>query len=1232
MFSFDVPPRLLRHIARYAREDLLDKLVGLGISPEYQANAARIETLIHIALIEPRGRKRATSIDLAALLNGFEDHAAAHAEDPAEDVFVSAVSMPTGEFRIFNGIYPGADYSLQRLLDAVLAQDFKYRDSLSRECNALLRLSDAVAERCGFAINEFAESTQWRKDWPLRLPVLLSRGAAARFTPADLAQLDINITDLKPFRVTALDGLLDARFGETLLNRWPVIAEGNGVHLPIPSFISPALRLYLAQGIANGVVPRKAIEVFHTYQFTRWMGVDLPLIKAKLMEIAPLHLPEPDLDIPGLTQTVLRFDEDKLMHILVLECTWRDPPERKIHDRKIASTKFQNDLADYLRIVHDKLSDDMGVSRGLTLVIQDSPGWSLNMTLPEDFTEYWYCTGFPARTFSFLLADLAFSLIDLWKMLREIRELEAKGVRMMAWPEMLNYWSIWQALGSTFWLPTVDSRAFGAFMPDTSKIVETMLQIRLASNPHAMPLPSGEWLRVERWLEELSPSQDYSKPIYLNPVSIALGELRSVVETQYGPWWVASARPRFDPQDRQLLYLIWQASAEWLLRIARSSAGRLPASTQQSLEIRLLPVPETIPDAPDDIEFVLAEGIAVVTITLPPLFPDKLMTVDNSGERLLIAALIDGVLTALRQTLPDEVKARWLAEVAADPNLKMIHLTPGGDHGYAADLVAERLPLRFLQQTDMAAAERFMRDALEQIPAAGVPQGTETVSGQAAVRAVLNSAVDVHWSRCKTLLNSLDRELTLVLISRLIEALHRERVSSERGGLARLRHYAESPEYSDLARITMGRRDRAYQAYRIVAEMALCECPLAGGRAPGSTDIDILAAEVATLIEVAHNSDGVERGLIKPELDFRADGAIELVEGGALACIQSYILACLSESIALDVDAYPTLFERDPENIETLLREDDPFLLAFRAELGLDLGQSAEISNALQAIAVDKERDVASIRRSELETLLAKSSSNIDGTALSMFLNAFGLATRSSWETRPGPPYNQSDIWPWLFERRLSLMLRPVLILDKTSDPLLVFGVRQIDMGVRYASTLLETGDWPRDKLLSEAGRAYVDEEGNRRGHAFEALVAEMIRGGSWQALESIPMKRLGAPKQLGDLDVLGVSKDGRRWWVIECKWFGAARTPREIANWLHDFRGRDGDKLDRHLKRLAWICEHRDRVAARLGLAVIPDSIEPKIVTTSPVPLALQKNLPAGSEVLSKRELVELLAISGTS
>ena len=57
MFSLALPIALVRKIRRFARDDLLDKLVGLSLYPEYQANLLRVITLIHVALIELNGSK-----------------------------------------------------------------------------------------------------------------------------------------------------------------------------------------------------------------------------------------------------------------------------------------------------------------------------------------------------------------------------------------------------------------------------------------------------------------------------------------------------------------------------------------------------------------------------------------------------------------------------------------------------------------------------------------------------------------------------------------------------------------------------------------------------------------------------------------------------------------------------------------------------------------------------------------------------------------------------------------------------------------------------------------------------------------------------------------------------------------------------------------------------------------------------------------------------------------------
>ncbi|WP_312165802.1 hypothetical protein [Phenylobacterium sp.] len=148
-----------------------------------------------------------------------------------------------------------------------------------------------------------------------------------------------------------------------------------------------------------------------------------------------------------------------------------------------------------------------------------------------------------------------------------------------------------------------------------------------------------------------------------------------------------------------------------------------------------------------------------------------------------------------------------------------------------------------------------------------------------------------------------------------------------------------------------------------------------------------------------------------------------------------------------------------------------------------------------------------------------------------------------------------------------------------------------------------------------------MDLEVDRRGKAFEAETAAAFTRAEWSTHPSIPMKRIGAPKALGEIDVLAISPDGNTWVLCECKWFGAARTPREVAGWMQDFHGRGGDKLDKHLSRLRWIQAEVSSVAQRLGLTV-PTTILPLIVTTRPVPLAFVQELPKGADVRTIQQL----------
>jgi hypothetical protein len=1222
MFSFDFPDKLSKLIRRFDRDDLLVKLAGLGLMPKYQDNYLRISAVTQLTISQAAGAKRATATDVANLLNLIVNEEIGRREDPSEDVFVTSVTLPDGgDHRIFAGNFPSPEFFLQRLLNAACALDDVDTNPVLDPCRALLGLSEEIARRCDLASNTFETGEIWRTSWPKSLPPLIEKGRSTRFTANDLQQLGIDAADLEPFVLSAPDQILAQPHGANEIMAHPLLRTSDGFMLPIPSLVSPALRLFLSNAIARRRLPAKQIvEHLGTYLLGRWITYDLHWRRHPPLETEQIGLEPPNFEMPGdYAHSVVRFDEDKLAHIIILGADWSKVPDYALYGRHSGPAGFSENLNRYIRNCIDHLRDQFASDRGLTIVIHDSPGWwPENLDVDATPCGSWFVQGMPSSAFAMLLADEQFDLLAFWKMLADRERLEADGIRLGLWPDAMNFWTFWRELGGSFRPPDVDLDMFGQIVGSTAGIQDWVALARAEQASHGALGVDGEWERVERYEDPGSPTGDQQKRKFFQPLASAGACWRLVVETDRACWWISTARPPFSVEEQRYMYLLWQATHEWAQRLCEARSNPL-ASLPRVLELRLLPIPEQVPDQPDGIELKKVEEWPAVTIIVPSSFVERQVTEGNEGEIELLRAVARAAALASDVDLSADDLDGWVAEVASDPALKMMHVTYNADIGLAVDSVAERPPFRLLQEHDLLVSARAARSMLPHGSlSAGQREGLITDRQQ--VLDTLNVVVDQRWQRCRALLQALDREGTLVLVSRLIEAIQKDRVADERAALARTRLYASHPALGAFMASSISRRDGAFRSYRIIAEMAVCECPLSGGRAPGLSDIDAIAAEIVFLVANAEYSDAVKYGLVPSGLTILRDGAMAPETGGSLVAMGSYLQASLQEVYDDDVDSYGDLYSEQCDADPALLEQDSPFFRAYAAELGIGLVDAVTVSLALQELSVTQRTYVIQMRRSALLSALRGLGNEVDSALLDRFLNAFGLLHRPAWD-EPPEPFRRDDIWPWLFERRLSLMMRPILITSKDDDPQLVYGVRQVGMAMQYVSHLFENGVWPLERLRSVEARAWVASECNRRGKAFEKEVAGVIAAGGWRTFCSLSMKRLGAPKKLGDLDVLAVSPDGDEWLVIECKWFGAARTAREVANWMQSYHGTGGDKLERHIRRHEWISDNKEDVAKRLGL-VAATQVKGRIATTRPIPLSFTQNLPEQATVLTLREL----------
>jgi hypothetical protein len=152
------------------------------------------------------------------------------------------------------------------------------------------------------------------------------------------------------------------------------------------------------------------------------------------------------------------------------------------------------------------------------------------------------------------------------------------------------------------------------------------------------------------------------------------------------------------------------------------------------------------------------------------------------------------------------------------------------------------------------------------------------------------------------------------------------------------------------------------------------------------------------------------------------------------------------------------------------------------------------------------------------------------------------------------------------------------------------------------------------DFWTSRAMKKYVGERGRIEGNRFNDTVAEKIEELGLIAYSAAKPswcfnhKNTSEVAELGDFDVLAITPDGRRAWVVEAKDLKLCRTIGESARRLSEYEGRmlpsgKPDKMLRHLRRVAYARRHAGDLARRLKLDEIP-TVAGILVVRAPQPM----------------------------
>lgn len=229
--------------------------------------------------------------------------------------------------------------------------------------------------------------------------------------------------------------------------------------------------------------------------------------------------------------------------------------------------------------------------------------------------------------------------------------------------------------------------------------------------------------------------------------------------------------------------------------------------------------------------------------------------------------------------------------------------------------------------------------------------------------------------------------------------------------------------------------------------------------------------------------------------------------------------------------------------------------------------------------------------------------------AVAALVDALSLKRRASWRAIP-TGYEERDIHPWRFRRRLTTLRKPLVQIDDSPDPAIIVAPGLVRDAFVYMLDNYYSGDYPA-RQLKQRMRTWGGTYRNRVGSKFSNEVGARLRESGWQCdceVQVTALLRKGFDKNYGDVDVLAWNVESKRVLIIECKDVQYRKTVGEIAEQISDFRGeigRDGkpDLLLKHLNRVELISRHLKELAAYVGIEDIP-AVESHLVFKNPVPM----------------------------
>ncbi|MFG6487958.1 hypothetical protein ACG04R_14840 [Roseateles sp. BYS78W] len=1221
---FDHPKvrQLLKVLAGYSLEKTLTLAAGLCTVPRFQANTYRLELFVQAVVAGCRGKKTPTWQQLQTWLNFFVgDFEIVRLEDPPEDAFVLNVLTSVGDFRVLGGTWEAGEHAASLLIEAVGGLKLKNPGRFMATILALLRMSDAVAARAGLP-RWHAEQSVSKRALSIGAKTPLTEWAKrVVFTVPELVELGIEPEHLSPLVLSpeAYSSLADQSNQESDLHRYPVLRVADSFILALPSAVTYTVRRFIVS-VADEL---DLVGDLNSAMMNRVLSrLQEALRNSHRHPVANLDLPASVRSIGGwCVSIVIRVGQRRFLHFVVVAFGLQDIADSGyLHPRELSDSRSRQ-LLEHMDVVRKHLEDTQEVDSGHTFLMGGHLGEGVLWEVPQPRDRWTFSV---AR-----LADLEMLFRDqddpserLILMLNQQEALERQGVEMLFDNGLLNRYAFWLKQDFVTRIPEMRHDQGGMLQIATDYVTSYRVRRRRSVDEHCERLPMGKSTVVQRASSESVYWVKRDLDCYVSMDLLEEGVLAFCAPHRGSLVWVAMESNRGQRMDRAVFDL-WEGLQLFVSRALELLVDDLTFVAPvvgvhiDFSAVLLRAAPEAEKSTKKALRTYIQAGGWTAQIEAEPGFLQNFDSVENRGEQYLLAEVIRA-LALVSHDLPRgrQLDCEALAlRVLGGTGARILHVLRPSTQVEAL-LASDR---RRIYRSPTEHLESRLREAFTWMQAPAKP----VMLDAAASKERLNKAVEVKALALIARLRKFDRVAIIEELLRCNETLLKDAQRWKTTARA-VRGLYGVDDGTRAARESDASRSQLQITLRALVEAAACEAVDIGGRRPDDFSTDELVGEMAALINLGRDSDVVHYGLSTQGILQFPNGSYELSAEVIAELSEPFHRATFGQGYASAAERYEEWAVYKPAPVDALdgsVFVEKAFVDAWAAEYGLSFESFRQIFGGLMDLGATRSSVVVRARASEI--VEARASVGVTEADVAAFLRSFGLPRRSGWLAKAGLD-NPKDVNPWRYERRLSVMLRPLIILDEGQGEFM-YGVGVCRDALLYVMDSVADAAFDKDVFGSRAMRSWLGGRVAKLGAGFSAEVGALLESHGWKVRLEIKLTELGAPKNpnLGDIDVLAWRPDGRVM-QIECKRLKASRTIAEIAQTCGRFRGNVGDHLHKHLRRSEWVRENQAKIAEFTGVDVDKLLVRQPMVVSRPVPFGYLSDLPIpASEIVQVDSLL---------